>query len=255
MRRVWRLVSLLVRVAVHTVATNVKARSVPESERTAFRAHRQMLGSRIICRVLGIRVTCAGAPWPDRPVLCVANHIGMLDPFLIASQHPVAFAAKAEIQEWPVLGVVAKAYGVFFVDRRRRSRVAPFVEAVQNRLDRGVSVAVFPEGQTNAALQLLPFKTGAFEAVCGADGLCVLPLYLHPVSVEGEPAVGALRKRVVWASSELSFIEKLWQLMRLRSMHFELRVGEPFAVASRDRKELAREAQERVAALAAASSR
>lgn len=254
MRRVWRLVSLFVQVVVHTVVTRMKARSVPESERAAFRAHRQMLGCRLICRVLGIRITCGDAAWPERPALCVSNHIGMLDPFMIASQHPVAFAAKAEIQQWPLLGTVAEAYGVFFVDRGRRSRVAPFVEAVQERLVNGVCVTVFPEGGTNAAFELLPFKTGAFEAVAGRDDMEVVPLYLHPVAVEGQPAVGARRELVVWANSELSFVEKLWQIMGLRSMDFELRVGRRFAVAGRDRKELACEAQERVAALARRTS-
>lgn len=254
MRRVWRLLLLAARVAVHTVATCWKARSVPEAERKAYRAYRQMLGSRIICRTLGIRVTCPDVEWPERPALCVSNHIGMLDPFMIAAHHPMSFAAKAEIQQWPVLGTVAETYGVFFVDRGRRSRVAPFVQAVQEHLDQGVCVAVFPEGRTNAALELLPFKTGAFEAVAGRDDVDVLPLYLHPVSVEGSPAVGPRRDLIVWANSRFSFVEKLWRMMALRSVHVELLVGEAFPVAGRDRKELACEAQKRVAALAVKAS-
>ena len=66
--------------------------------------------------------------------MCVSNHIGMLDPFMIASHYPVAFAAKAEVRSWPVLGWVARTNGVFFVERGRRSTTRSFVEAVDERV-------------------------------------------------------------------------------------------------------------------------
>ena len=186
----------------------------------------------------------------DEPMLCVCNHMGMLDPFVLASQWPMAFAAKAEIREWPLLGAVAETYGVFFVQRGRPSQAGDFVRRVREKLDAGVHVMVFPEGRTNASNTLLPFKTGAFEAVAGQCDMRVLPVHLRPLSVDGQEAVGVHREQVVWADSDLSFIENLWRLLDVASIHFEVRVGEPFSVDGRDRKELAQAAYGRVAELA-----
>ena len=78
----------------------------------------------------------------------------------------------------------------------------------------------------------------------------MLPLYLHPVSVEGRPAVGARREKVTWDDPSISFGGHLWRLLGLAGARFEVHVGEEVTSVDHDRKALARLSRERMVALA-----
>lgn len=251
MRAFWRLLRVFWKTLTHSLYLSVAVRRRPPEERAAFRAWRQHVGCRLLCRILGIRVTVEGT-LPERDgMLLVCNHFGVLDPLVLASQIPLAPVSKAEVREWPYIGWVCRTMGVLFVDRAQRTKAGAFVETVQDRLRHGVHVLVFPEGTTSAARTVQPFKTGAFEAVAGMPGGAVLPLHLDAVCVEGQPAEGAIRDRVVWADPNLPFVRHVWQLLSLRSVEMRLRIGEPVATAERDRKELAQHLHAAVSSLAA----
>lgn len=255
-----RLLRLLTATITHTAYLSVEARRRPPAERLAYRARRQEVGCRLLCRIAGLRVTVHGAlpeggPSTSKGRLLVCNHIGPLDPIILASQMPVSFAAKAEIARWPFVGWVTREMGVFSVARERRALTGAFVEEVQERLRHGVDVLVFPEGRTSRGDQVLPFKTGAFAAVAEAEGGVVIPLYLRPRQVEGRPAVGADFERVTWADTQQTFAEHVWHVLGLKGVHYDLCIGGPIATAGRDRKELAELAHEAVEALRTADVR
>ena len=71
---------------------------------------------RFVCRLLGIRVHCVGAPVGQRPLLIVANHSSWLDISIITAQAPVVFVAKAEI---------ARKLGFRLVDHRLELYAVP----------------------------------------------------------------------------------------------------------------------------------
>jgi len=181
-------------------------------------------------------------------MLYVCNHLGLVDALLIASQMPVAFAAKAEMHSWPLLGWVGRTMGIIFVERERPTRTSVFVRAVQERLRHGVSVVVFPEGTTGWGDAVRRFKTGAFEAVAEEVRGGVLPLYLKVKAVEGQPAGN---RALAWVDESLQ--ANAWRLLGLKHVDVELRVGAPLATAGRDRKELARRAHAAVSRLASSS--
>ena len=253
-RQVARLLRLTAATITHTAYLSVAARRRTSGDRLTYRARRQEVGCRLLCRITGLSVTVHGAlPESNSSAgagrLLVCNHIGLLDPILLASQMPVSFAAKAEIARWPVVGWVTREMGVFSVVRERRVSAGAFVEEVQRRLRHGVDVLVFPEGRTSKGDEVLPFKTGAFAAVAEAEGGVVVPLYLRPRTVEGRPAVGADFERVTWADSSQTFAEHVWHVLGLKGVHYDLRIGDPIAAAGRDRKALAEAAYEAVEAL------
>ena len=77
---------------------------------------------RVLCRLLRIRVRVIGEPVRDRAVLFVSNHVSWADILVIGSIAPVAFVAKREVADWPLVGVAAKLQRTVFVDRARRQQ-------------------------------------------------------------------------------------------------------------------------------------
>lgn len=249
MRALWRLLRVLWTTTTHTLYLSLAVRFRPPEARAAFRAWRQHVGCRALCRILGVRVVVEGALPGRDGALLVCNHFGVLDPLVLASQVPLAPVAKAEVADWPYVGWVCRTMGVIFVRRERRTQTISFVDTVQQRLREGVHVLVFPEGTTSGERRVMPFKTGAFEAVAGMEDGTVLPLYLDAVTVEGVPAEGAAREKVVWADSDLTFVQHVWQLLGLKQVEMRIRLGTPVSTAGRDRKELAQISHAQVRAL------
>ena len=222
---------------------------MPRSERAAYRAHRQKIGCRVLCRILGLDIRTEGNPPSEHGVLVVCNHFGVLDPLVLATALPVAFVGKAEIKKWPFLGWVAATHGLIFVERERPTKVSSFTQRLHRRFRSGVDVLVFPEGTTSPDEKVLPFKTGAFAAVAENPDQCILPVYLRVDSVEGEPAVGDVRHRVVWSDPDLPFLRHVWLLLGLRRVEMTVLIGHVLTVGERNRKELAQVAREAVEAL------
>ena len=256
LRRLWKLAAFVAVAAGYTLYAGAAVRSTSSRrERAQAMARRQQRGARRLLRILGVRVTVNG-PDPEalaaeRPTLLVCNHLGLLDPFVLAARLRMALVGKAEIDDWPVAGWVARTMGVLFVERGRGVAVEDFVARVQKRLRTGgVPVLAFPEGTTNERPQVLPFKTGVFSSVAGQEGEAVLPLYLHVRSVDGVPADGTRRRRVIWSGGTESAGAHAWRLLGLRRVEMELRVGTPIDAGAHGRRALARRAQDQVEAMA-----
>ena len=237
MRRTWRLFLVFATTLVYTVGVRLILRFRPEEERPALRARLQQSGTGWVCRAMGVHVSIRGTPPMGKAMLCVSNHMGMLDPLVIGSQMPLSIVGKAELSRWPFVGWVCRTYGLVFVDRARRSSAHDFVIEVKEKLGEGVSVLAFPEGGTGWGDEVLPFKTGVFQSVAGGDG-AVLPLYLDVRAVNGEPTDGGPLPDI--SHNDKNFVEHCWHLLGLKRVDVVVCVGEPVAVAGRNRKELAR---------------
>lgn len=245
-RRIWRLLRVLVITLACTSYLSLTVRFRPEAERAAYRARRQQVGQRLLCRAMGLRVSMRGAPPPDRPMLFVCNHLSAFDPLILGSQIPVAFAGKAELRNWPLIGWVCYTHGMIFVDRTRRTSTTTFVEQVQEKLRAGVSVLVFPEGTTGWGDVVQPFKTGAFEAVAGREDGAVLPIFLDVLAVEGRPAEDGRR---IISHNDQSFVEHTGHILGLKHVDVQVCIGEPVAANGHNRKKLAQLTHDAVSAL------
>ena len=104
------------------------------------------------------------------PLVVVANHGSHLDPPLLghALGRPVAFMAKAELFEVPVLGAVIRACGAYPVRRGASDREA--IRTATARLEQGWATGVFlagtrqADGRVNAPLPgaaLLAARSGS----------------------------------------------------------------------------------------------
>lgn len=124
---------------------------------------------------------------PRGPVIFAVNHPnGLVDPlFLLCfSPRPVSFLAKAPLFRYPVIGWFVRALESIPVYRKQDNTKGTNAETfAQARavLQRGGTIAIFPEGTTHSDPQLRELKTGAARIALGAnlDALDVVPTGIY----------------------------------------------------------------------------
>jgi 1-acyl-sn-glycerol-3-phosphate acyltransferase len=102
--------------------------------------------SKFLCFVCGLKLNCKGKIQKN-PVLIVANHISWVDIPVIHCYKLVGYVAKAEIENWPFLGLVAKCGESLFIKRGKQESRQKVLESIKQRLNNNRSIAVFPEGK------------------------------------------------------------------------------------------------------------
>ncbi|MCC6166123.1 MAG: 1-acyl-sn-glycerol-3-phosphate acyltransferase [Caldilineaceae bacterium] len=151
----------------------------------------------VLCRLLGVRVRCAGSAQFRHPrLLVLPNHSSLLDGLVLLAVTPVRFLAAAEVARYPVIGRLARAIDTVFVARtdqasrqQARTAVAAALQATPYP-----PLVIFPEGRLGPGDRLFPFRHGAF-AVAAEQGIGFVPCALRycPRAVavwrggEGEP--------------------------------------------------------------------
>lgn len=249
MKAWWKLLLVVLAVTACTAYTAVVVRFKPKVKRERFRAERQRIGARIVCRLLDYRVTLRDPIPEGQPMLYVCNHLTALDPIFIASQIPASFAGKVQIARWPLVGWVCTTHGMLLVNRERRHSTATLVQQVRKKLKHGVSLLVFPEGTTGWGHDVGPFKTGVFEAVARQEHGAVLPLFLDVTSVDGRLTPTADGRNAVSHNHHSILLNHLLHLAGFRGVTMEIRVGAPIPGANSDRKELAHQSHREVCQL------
>lgn len=114
-----------------------------------------------LSEIHGIRPRVSG-PVPRGPVILVSNHVGYIDALILAGIVPALPISKIEVASWPLIGKVARRYGVTFVDRADPMSGARALLRARRALDLGLSVLNFPEGTTTRGESVLPFRRGVF---------------------------------------------------------------------------------------------
>ncbi|MBY0274165.1 1-acyl-sn-glycerol-3-phosphate acyltransferase [Candidatus Binatia bacterium] len=131
-----------------------------------------------ICASNGLRIALSG-PIPQGPVVLVANHVGYLDPLVLASIVPCVPVAKRELASWPLIGRAARAHGVLFVERGAVASGAAVLRGARRALAASLSVLNFPEGTTTRGDRVLPFRRGVF-GLARLAAVPVVPAALVP---------------------------------------------------------------------------
>jgi 1-acyl-sn-glycerol-3-phosphate acyltransferase len=116
---------------------------------------------------------------PAGGVLLTMNHLGGADPILVIAfgPRPVAASGKVEILDWPVLGWLAKLYGMIPLRRGEADRKA--LQRLLAELARGQALLIAPEGRES--------RSGALEVSKG--GPAFLAQHAHvpivPIAITG----------------------------------------------------------------------
>lgn len=117
--------------------------------------------SRIVRWSLGIRLEVRGFT----PVsgIVVANHTNLFDAIMLAAVRPCVFVAGAEVERWPIVGLLARLGGTLFVDRTRRHDAARVNFMIQRAVQRRLLVVVFPECGSSDGATLSAFTSALFQ--------------------------------------------------------------------------------------------
>ena len=196
-------------------------------------------------QILHLQISQHG-PLPTSGLL-VSNHLGYIDIILLAAQRPCLFVSKREVRDWPIFGHCAQLGGTIFVDRSHRGDVSAVVEQMRAALDDGVLVVLFPEGTSSGGGSVLPFKSSLLEPAHHL-GYPVTAAAISYALDEGSVA----NEICFWR--DMTLVPHLLNVWSKPLIYSYLRCG-----ISRprrgDRKSLARELHDEVAALHATSAR
>ena len=167
------------------------------------------------------------------PQLLVANHVSWLDVLVIQSLQPSVFVAKKEVRAWPVVGAIAHACEVVFVDRGSPSSARKMVTEVTQALAHGHCVTGFPEGTSTEGHDVRMFHTNLFEAAIERS------VDVQPVALRYVHATTGEHCTVAAFVGEIGFIESLHKVMCAPSITVNLNMGEPISSQGHSRRTLA----------------
>jgi len=139
----------------------------------------------------------------EKPLLVVANHRSTIDILLMLHLFGGQLLERGDMASWPAIGLMARRAGTLFVDRSDPTSGAGAVQRMRERLRRGITVGVFPEGTTFPDDEVRAFQAGAFVAVAREKGI-VLPVgiaYERADSIYGNEPIADHLKRLAQARS------------------------------------------------------
>lgn len=117
--------------------------------------------------LLGLKVSAAGVPVGGAGAL-VANHAGWIDIVVLQRVSQAVFVSKSEVADWPVIGVIGRAIGTLFIERRpveaKRQNVV-----LKERLRRGDLICLFPEGTSTDGRRVIAFNSSLFGVFMEPD--------------------------------------------------------------------------------------
>jgi 1-acyl-sn-glycerol-3-phosphate acyltransferase len=195
-----------------------------------------------VARTLGVKMTVHGQIDPSiRSALIVANHSSWLDIVVINSIQPSAFIAKAEIEKWPVVGLLVARSGTLFIERGKRHAVHKVLQDAVEKLKQQRFVAVFPEGTTNDGTKLLPFHGNLMEAAIRAE------VPVQPLAIAYRNLQGTLASSVEFVG-EMTFVGSMLRVLGDDDLHVKVIIAAAKTTRDQTRHELSEESKVVIAA-------
>lgn len=204
----------------------------------------------ILLKTAGIKVSVHGSLVSHRPLLVITNHISIFEIATFPVAFGGSFVAKKEIESWPVVGWVAKKFGVIFVDRRpshARDALAVVQRAVQSV---SYPMFLFPEGTTTNGAYVKAFKSTLFNFVENSN-VAVQPMATVYRHLDGSPISdtdmathyayfdNAKQDMGPKATRERSAFSQLFHIMVIGGFRVDITVMPPADLAGMDRKQIA----------------
>lgn len=227
MRAIWRLVRSVLH-GLHGVL--IVLLRFPSLDAKARQARVKWWSARML-RVLGLTLQVDGSFRPGAKLI-VANHVSWLDILAVHAVCPEArFVSKADVQRWPLVGRLVDAGGTLYIERERKRDALRVVHQIAEALQRGETVAAFPEGTTGDGETLLPFHANLLQAAIAT----ATPV--QPVALRYSDATHTVSRAAQWLG-DTTLAGSLWKLARADRLVVRVRVLAPEGSAHADRRAL-----------------
>ncbi len=191
--------------------------------------------------ILAVRIEAHGIPpRPGEPAMIVANHVSWLDIVALNAVSTARFVAKSEIRRWPVIGWLVAQGGTLFIERARPHHIAHINREVEAALRHGATFAVFPEGVITRGDVLKPFHASVLQPALTCNAT------LYPVAIRYTRNDGSPCGEADYADSK-SLLQSLLAMVTQPVIHAQLDFLTPLPCAGRQRRDLARAAEEAIA--------
>ncbi|MBU0748426.1 MAG: 1-acyl-sn-glycerol-3-phosphate acyltransferase [Gammaproteobacteria bacterium] len=226
LRACWRLLRLLGHIAKGLVIVALRFPALSPDQQHA----RVQVWSLQLLAHAGISLRIAGQPPLTGPVMLVANHISWLDiPVMHAARH-CRFVSKSDVQGWPLIGTLATAAGTLYIERSSRRDALRMVRSMQEALERGEVLAVFPEGTTGDGREMLPFHANLVQAAVAANAP-VQPVGLR--FVDKKTGVTSFAPSYI---GDETLVGSIWRTLSAPAIEAVVHYGDPELPAGRDRR-------------------
>ncbi len=167
----------------------------------------------------------------------VMNHRSGVDIPVVLTQVAAHVISRHDLANWPLIGPGARRIGTLFVDRASRRSGAEVLKQVDDSLERGEGVAMFPEGTAFAGDEVREFRPGAFKAAVRAGAEIV------PMGIAYENPEAYYRDE--------TFMEHMSRGASFRCLRVAVEVGEPIVPDGLTAIELKDRARQRLVELVA----
>ena len=135
--------------------------------------------AKVILWICGVKVDVKGLENVDSdvPRVYISNHQSYFDIFALFARLPVSFrfVLKQELIRIPLFGYAAKSLGHVGLDRTDHRKAVKSMDEAAEKMKRGASMLIFPEGTRSEDGKLQPFKNGGFRLALKA-GFDVVPV-------------------------------------------------------------------------------
>ena len=115
-----------------------------------------------------------------RNYIVMSNHQSLFDVWALIGKLPlqIRWVVKKEIRKVPLFGYALEKMGHIYIDRQDRNNAYAVMEASAQRIKKGPSVIIFPEGTRSINGRLQRFRLGG-AAMAIRSGVPILPVTVN----------------------------------------------------------------------------
>jgi 1-acyl-sn-glycerol-3-phosphate acyltransferase len=234
LRAIVRLFLIAANTAVHLLVLVLGLPFVISSRRrlVGWRIRCARSWSRLIALSIRFDIRAQGRV-PEPPFFLVTNHLGYTDIILLEALVSGFFVAKSEIARWPVMGKILQVANTIFIEQGRKTDIPRVLARVEQALEEGTGVILFPEAEAGSGERLLPFRSPLLEVAVRGK----LPVSYAAISYETHDGQPPAAEAVHWYG-DMRLPGHLYRLLQLRRFSGTIRFGDG-TIIGEDRKLLA----------------
>ena len=138
------------------------------------------LWSRMLISITGSKVQVAGLENYDanKSYIIVANHQSYFDIFSLLGYFCIdySFISKKLFAYFPLLGTGMKEAGFLFIDRNNSRQALSTLKEAAEKIRKGTSIIIFPEGTRSVDGAITSFKMGFLTLAAMCQEVDILPI-------------------------------------------------------------------------------